>query len=93
MASHDLGRVVASEQSIGSLVHLLGSHRERDNGIVDDSVVLQRPEVVQLLLVAVLMRRQAEDAVGLLAETLGLVESQELEVGALILLQLEFEID
>jgi len=48
---------------------------------------------VQLLLVAVLMRRQAENAVGLLAETLGLVESQELEVGALILLQLEFEID
>lgn len=93
MAADDLRRVVASEQSIWSLVHLFGSHRERDNGIVDDSVVLQRPEVVQLLLVAVLMRRQAEDAVGLLAETLGLVESQELEVGALILLQLEFEID
>ena len=48
---------------------------------------------MQLLLIVVFVRRKAKDTIGLLAETLRLVEGQELEVGALVLLQLEFQID
>lgn len=39
----DLRGVVASEQSVWRLVHLLGGDTETDHGVVDDSVVLKGP--------------------------------------------------
>ena len=48
---------------------------------------------MELLLALVLVGRQAENTVRLLAEALGLVEGKELEVGALVLLQRELELD
>ena len=46
---------------------------------------------MELLLAHVLVRRESQDAIGLLSKTLRLVESKELEVGALVLLELEFD--
>jgi len=84
----DLRRVVATEESIRALSHVLRSDGETDNGMVDDTIVLQRPQVVKLLLVHVLVGREAENSIGLLAQTLGLVQSEELELRALVLLEL-----
>ena len=46
----NLRGVVSSEESVGRLVHLLGGNTEADHGVINDTVVLERPEVVQLLL-------------------------------------------
>jgi len=46
----NLRGVVSTEESVGRLVHLLGGDTEADHGVIDDTVVLERPEVVQLLL-------------------------------------------
>jgi len=47
---------------------------------------------MQFLLTHVLMRRQAKDSVWILAEALGFVEGEELEVCTLIILQLKFQL-
>ena len=49
-AIDNLRGVVSSEESVRRLVHLLGGNTEADHGGVNDTVVLERPEVVQLLL-------------------------------------------
>ena len=49
-AADDLGGVVASEKSVWRLAHLSRRNTEADHGTVNDLVVLQRPEVMQLLL-------------------------------------------
>jgi len=89
----DLGGVVATEKGIWRLVHLLGGNTETDHGVVDDAIVLKGPQIVQLLLAHVLVWRESQDAIGLLAKTLRLVESKELEVGALVLLELQFDLN
>ena len=61
--------------------------------MVDDAVVLKGPQIMQLLLAHVLVWRESQDAVRLLSEALRLVESEELEVGALVLLELELDLD
>jgi len=48
--------VVSSEESVRRLVHLLGGNTEADHGVIDDAVVLERPEIVQLLLAHVFVR-------------------------------------
>jgi hypothetical protein len=48
---------------------------------------------VQLLLAGVLVRREAEDAVALGAQALSLVERKELEVGTLVLLELQLQLN
>lgn len=49
-AIDNLRGVVPSEECVRRLVHLLGGNTEADHGVIDDTVVLERPEVVQLLL-------------------------------------------
>jgi hypothetical protein len=61
--------------------------------MINDTIILQRPKIVQLLLAHVLVWRESQDAVRLLSEALRLVESEELEVGALVLLELELDLD
>ena len=61
--------------------------------MVDDTVVLQRPEVMKLLLAHVLVGRQTQDSIRVLTQTLRLVKSQELEVSALAVLELHFKFD
>ena len=48
--------VVSSEESVRRLVHVLGGKTEADHGVIDDAVVLERPEIVQLLLAHVFVR-------------------------------------
>lgn len=91
-AADDLCRVVATEEGIGSLVHLLGSDTERNHSSVDDAVLSQRPQVVKLSLLHVLVGRQTEDTIGVVAETLRLVEGKELEESALVVLDLGIEL-
>lgn len=85
-ASNDLGRIIATEQSIRSLVHILGGDREADHCMIDDSIILQRPQIVKFLLAHFLVRGETEDTIRILAKTLRFVEGQELEVSALLFL-------
>ena len=48
---------------------------------------------MQFLLTHVLMRRQSQDSIRVLAETLSLVERQELKVSAFVALQSQFKLD
>lgn len=89
----NLRGIVASEESVWRLVHFLGCHAEADHGVVDDAVVLEGPEVMQLLLAHVLVWRESQDAVRLLSETLRLVQGEELEVCALVLFEAQLDLD
>jgi hypothetical protein len=91
-ATNDLGGVVATEERIRRLVHLLGSDTEGDHGSVDNTVLSQRPQVVKLSLLHVLVGRKTEDTVRVMTETLRLVQSEELEEGALVVLDLGIEL-
>ena len=91
-AADDLRGVVATEERIGSLLHLLGGDTEGNHGSIDDAVFSQRPEVMELSLLHVLMGRKTEDTVGVVTETLGLVEREELEESALVMLDLGIEL-
>jgi len=48
---------------------------------------------VELLLFHVLMWGQSQDTIGVVAETLRLVEGQELEEGAFVVLELHLQLD
>ena len=48
---------------------------------------------MKLLFLHVFMWREAEDAIRVVAETLGLIQSQELEECAFVLFELHFELD
>ena len=48
---------------------------------------------MQLLLLHVFVGREPKDSVGVVAESLGLVESQELEESALVLLELHLQLN
>ena len=88
----DLRGVIATEESVGGLAHILGGDAETNHGSVDDAVVLQRPQIVQLLLFPVFVWRQTQNTVGVVAQTLRFVQSQELEKGAFIAFQLHLEL-
>ena len=61
--------------------------------MVDDTIILERPQVVQLLLALVFVGRKAKNTIRFLSKTLRLVEGQELEIGAFISFELHFEIN
>lgn len=54
--AHNLGCVHATEESVRLLVHVARRYAEADHGLLDDSVVLQRLQVVQLALLVRLVR-------------------------------------
>lgn len=69
----NLRRVVASKECIWRLIHFLGGNAEADHGVVDDAVVLERPEVMQLLLTHVFMGRESQNTIRFLSKTLRFV--------------------
>ena len=85
----DLGGVVASEKGVRGLVHFFRCYTETNYGIINDSVIFERPQVVKFFLAHVFVRGEPEDTVGVVAEALRLVEGEELEVSALLLFELE----
>ena len=89
----DLGGVVTTEKGIWGLTHLLRGDGERYDGVVDDTVVLKRPKVVKLLLGHILMWRESKNTIRVLTKSLSLVKGKELEVGALVILELELDFD
>lgn len=66
---------------------------EAYHGIIDYSVVLQRPEVVHLLLAGVFSGGKSKDSVALFAKTLRLVECQEFKQSTLVVFELELQVD
>ena len=54
--------------------------------MVDYSIVLKGPHIMQLLLADILVWGKAKNSVRIITEALTLVQSQELEVSALIVL-------
>lgn len=55
--------------------------------MVDNSIILKGPHIMQFLLADILVWRKSEDSVRIISETLTLVEGQELEVSALVVLK------
>jgi hypothetical protein len=92
-ATDNLGGVISSEEGIWGLSHLLGGDGETDHSSVNNTVVLERPEVMKLLFLHVLVWRKTENSIRVVAESLGLVESQELEESALVVFKLHFELN
>lgn len=89
----NLRGIVSSEEGVWRLIHFFGGNAEADHGVVDDAVVLEGPEVMELLLAHVLVRRESQDAVRFLSEALRLVQSQELKVCALVLLEAQLDLN
>lgn len=87
-AADNLSRVVATEKSVRGLVHLLGGDAEGNHSSVDDAILSERPQVVKLSLLHVLMGRKTKNTIRVVTETLRLVERKELEESALVLLDL-----
>lgn len=83
-AANNLCGVVTTEESVGSFAHFPGRNTEAHNGFVDNAIVLERPEVVELLLLHVLVWGEPEDSIRIVAESLRLVECEELEERALV---------
>ena len=60
--------------------------------MVDYSIVLKGPHIMQLLLADILVWGKSENSVRIITEALTLVESQELEVSAFVVLQLDLKL-
>ena len=59
---------------------------------VNDLVVLQRPEVVELLLLHIFVWGQTKNTIRIVSKTLRLVKGQELEECTLIILQINLKL-
>jgi len=55
----NLRGIVPTEEGVRRLVHFLRCNAEADHGVIDDTVVLKGPEIMQLLLAHVFMWRQS----------------------------------
>ena len=60
--------------------------------MVDDSIILERPHVMQFFLAHVLVWGKSKDSIRVVSETLTLVQGQELEVSALVILKSDFKL-
>lgn len=60
--------------------------------MVDYSIVPKGPHIMQFLLADILVWGKTENSVRIITEALTLVQSQELEVSALIILQLDLKL-
>ena len=85
-AADDLGGVVASEKSVWRLAHLSRGDTEGNHSSIDDLVILEGPQVMELLLLHILVWGQTKNTIRVMSKTLGLIKSQELEECALIIL-------
>lgn len=78
---NDLSLVDSAENGIGCIIHIRSSNTEADDSSVDHALVLELPDVVEVTASLVGVNSEAEDSVSVV-ESLGLVESYELELGA-----------
>jgi len=85
-----LGRVVATEKSIWSFTHFFGGNTEGNHGSVNDTVILEGPEIMQLLLFHVLVWGETQNTIGIVTESLRFVEGKELEEGAFVIFEFGF---
>ena len=90
--SDDLGGVVTSEKSIRCLTHLSWCDTEADHGSVNYLVVLERPQIMKLLLLHIFVWGQTKNTIRVVSKTLRLVKSQELEECAFILFQISLKL-
>lgn len=60
--------------------------------MVDYSIVLKGPHIMQFLLADILVWGKTENSVRIITEALTLVQSQELEVSTLVILQLDLKL-
>jgi len=92
-SSNDLGGVVSSEESVWGFTHFLGGDRETNHSSINNTIILKGPQIVQLLLFHVLMGRKSENTIRVVAQSLGFVESQELEESTFVIFELKFGLD
>jgi len=91
-SSDDLGWVISSKESIWGFSHVLGSNTETHLGVSDDAILLQGPQVMQLLLAHIFVWRESQNTIRLFAEALRFVKGQELEKSTFVLFKLGFQI-
>jgi hypothetical protein len=85
-----LGGVVATEKSIWSFTHFFRGDTERNHGSVDDTIVLEGPEIVELLLFHVFVWGKTQNTIRIVTKSLRFIKGQELEEGALVVLEFDF---
>lgn len=85
-----MGRVVATEKSIWGFTHFFGGNTEGNHGSINNTVVLEGPEIVELLLFHVLVWGETQNTIRIVTESLRFVKGQELEEGAFVVLEFDF---
>ena len=86
-------RVISTEESIWGFVHFFRGYTETHQCVINDSIVLKGPEIMELLLGKIFMRRKSKNTIGVVSKTLRFVKSQELEISTFIVLQLHLKLD
>jgi hypothetical protein len=92
LSSNNLGGVVSSEKRVRLFNLVVGCHTEREDRLGDDSVVVKGPYIVLFSIDHTLLRSKTKDTIRLFAKTMTLVESQKLEVRALVLFRESFSL-
>jgi len=80
-SSNDLFLVDSSEGCVGFVVHVWSGYTETYDCLIDNTLVLKIPNVVEVSLFDVWMNGKTKNAINII-ETFSLVESQEIELGA-----------
>lgn len=88
----DLTGVISTEKSIWSLTHFIRSNTKTHHSSINNTVIFERPQVVEFLLAHVLVGRQAQNTVRIMAQSFGLVQRQKLEESALVVFQLHLQL-
>ena len=90
-SSYNLWRIIASKKSVWSLTHILAGNTKTDHSMINNSIILQRPEIMKFLFAHILVWRKTKNTIWVGSKTLRFIKSQELEVGTFVLLELEFK--
>jgi len=80
-SSNDLFLVDSSEGCVGFVVHVWSGYTETYDCLIDNTLVLKIPNVVEVSLFDVWMNGKTKNAINII-ETFSLVEGQEIELGA-----------
>ena len=91
-SSHNLTGVIPTKQCIRGLTHFFWSNTETHHGSVDDAVVLERPQVMELLLFHVFVWWQPQNTIWIMSKSLWLIQSQELKEGTLVIFEFKTEL-
>jgi len=74
-ATYNLRGIITTKQCIRGLSHFFGCYTKAYDCMVNNSIILERPKIVELLLAHVFMGRKSKNTIRVLTQTLRFVES------------------